>query len=59
MTKPADYENPDWTPQWKYVHDWRGYIRDDLRAAWQTFSVEQRRLLAENAQAIADEEVWD
>ena len=50
----AEYDS-DMTP----VHDWRGYISTDLRAAWDTFTKEQRRLIAENAQVIADREVWE
>lgn len=56
---PPEYVVPDWTPPTKYVHDWRRYIGDELQAAWQTFSPAQRKLLAENAQRLANNEEWD
>lgn len=60
ILNPPEYENPDWAePEVKYVHDWRAYVGDDLRAAWGSFTVFQKRVLAENAQGIADSEDWD
>lgn len=59
LLDPPEYLSPDWTPPTKYVHDWRRYISEPLEAAWQTFTPEQRLMLAENAQRIADNEEWD
>lgn len=56
---PPEYLTPDWTPPTKYVHDWRRYISEPLEIAWQSFTPEQRLMLAENAQRIADNEEWD
>lgn len=58
--KPEEYSEPDWTPpRLKYVHDWRAYIGEELRAIWPTFSEQQKLTIARNAQNLADNEVWD
>ncbi|NTA27373.1 recombinase RecA [Allorhizobium ampelinum] len=41
------------------VHDWRNYIRDELRLLWHTFTPEQRRAIALSAEWAADREEWD
>lgn len=58
LYKGRDFENPDWDAAGR-VHDWRNYISDDVRAIWHTFTLEQRRLLAEQADAFADREEWE
>lgn len=51
--------SPDWTPPHKYVHDWRRYISDEMKSAWDTFTIEQKRMIYESAAELADLEVWD
>lgn len=55
---PDDFECPDWD-RVSRVHDWKNYINDDLRKAWSSFSIEQRRIIANNADEIASRENWD
>ena len=54
----SDLMHPVWDDAGK-VHDWRNYISDELRGIWHTFTPEQRRAIANNAQDIADREEWD
>lgn len=55
---PADANSPNWDSASK-VHDWMNYINDELREAWPSFTEEQQRIIAANAQEIADQEQWD
>lgn len=53
-----DYISPDWqgaTP----IHDWRNYASDELKSTWDSYSDEQRKIIAECLQGIADGEDWD
>lgn len=54
----TDHENPEWEKAGR-VHEWKNYIHDDLRHAWHSFTPEQRKLIAQNAQEQADQEEWD
>jgi hypothetical protein len=50
------------TPQWELarkVHDWRNYVSKEIRAAWFTFTEEQRRMLFRQADEVASHEEWD
>lgn len=55
----------DWvTPEWpaagyKYVCDWRKYISKDMRDAWDTFTEDQKFMIFENAESMADAEEWE
>jgi hypothetical protein len=53
-----NYLSPDWKAAGK-VHDWRNYISDELKAIWDTFTDEQKRLIASNADDEANKEYWD
>lgn len=49
-------------PQFKRagrVHDWRNYVGPLTRALWLTFTNEQRRALAIDADEMASNEEWD
>ena len=62
MSVHPPHNAPDWEEyerQFCAVHDWRTYIKEPLRAVWDTFTDEQQRLMAENADAIATAEEWD
>lgn len=55
---PDDWEKPDWKKQDK-VHCWRNYVSEPVQATWQTFSMNQRIILAHAFQMLADRENWD
>lgn len=55
-----EWINPEWPDKkFKYIHDWRRYIGQDMRDSWDTFTEHQKRILFENAQIIADGEDWE
>lgn len=55
-----EWLSPEWpNAYFKYVHDWRRYISADMRAAWNTFTDDQKRMIFENAEAQADAEEWE
>jgi Fe-S cluster biosynthesis and repair protein YggX len=56
---PDQYLDPFHNFPSKFVHDWRAYISDELMEAWHTFTDHQKKLIAENAQSMADNEDWD
>ena len=41
------------------VHDWRNYVSENLRAIWGTFTDDQKYIIAESFDRIADREEWD
>ena len=55
---PVDYLNPEWDKKDK-VHNWRNYISNDLIKIWDTFSPEQKMVIASNADDQAGNEDWD
>jgi hypothetical protein len=55
---PEEYLHPKWNDG-GCVHNWKTYIKDDLRAIWETFTDEQKLIIAENAALFADNEEWD
>lgn len=56
---PDDAIEPQFYNKFK-VHDWKNYTTDSLESAWDTFTVEQKEIIAELLQNIADEEEeWD
>jgi hypothetical protein len=56
--KENDVINVAWDRAEK-VHDWRNYVFEPLQKIWGTFTIEQRLVIADNAQEIADQEHWD
>lgn len=56
----GEWVSPEWPNEYfRYVHDWRRYISADMRAAWDTFTDDQKRMIFENAEAQADAEEWE
>lgn len=53
-----DWEFPDFT-EINPIHDWKNYVGDELATIWNSFTVEQRKILAENFQDLADNEEWE
>jgi hypothetical protein len=56
--KILNYIDPSWYDAGK-VHDWRNYIGPDLQRIWGSFTDDQRRIIAYNADDIASNEEWD
>lgn len=56
----ADPVNPSWDmPGIKWVHDWRGYVTEDVRAIWMDLDPDHRIRIAMMLQEIANAEEWD
>ncbi len=53
----ADPEDPQWAAAGR-VHDWRNHVSEELRTIWGTFTPEQRRVLAMDAEDRAGNENW-
>lgn len=58
MIAPKDWYEPQWDVEDK-VHCWRNYVSDDLKNIWDTFDCDQKQIIAEAFQDIADAEDWD
>lgn len=41
------------------VHDWRNHVGEQTKAMWLTFTPEQRRAIAADADEAAGREAWD
>lgn len=54
----TQYLNPDWENTSR-VHDWRNYISEEMQQIWDTFSEEQKRVIYENTESMANREEWD
>jgi len=52
------YDKPDWDNA-ERIHDWRNYADEELRQIWSTFTLEQKRIIAELLEKQADREEWD
>lgn len=55
---PEDWEYPNWG-NISRVHNWRNYADDHVIGIWDSLTNEQKKILANNFQRIADEEEWD
>lgn len=51
-------ENPQWNKAGR-VHDWRNHVGERVQAIWETFTLEQKVALAEDADERASGEHWD
>ena len=54
---PTDALDPQWSLD--RVHNWHNYISDTVKGMWATFTEEQRKALAAQAEYDASEEEWD
>ena len=50
--------NPDWGNIRK-CHDWKNHISDEIADMWETFTVEQKVAIAEQAESRASNEEWE
>jgi len=55
---PSDIMHPDWVHKQK-IHDWKNHVPAEIQEIWNTFSRQQKKILATCAQEKADEEEWD
>lgn len=55
---PHDYAEPRWAEAGR-VHDWRNYVSCEIRLEWPNFTLEQRAMLARQAQESASSEEWE
>ena len=53
---PSDYQNPDWN-KYDKVHNWRNHIDEPIQEYWQSFSDDQKFLLAMAASSDASNEL--
>jgi hypothetical protein len=54
----GEYLDPDWN-EGGHVHNWRNHVGERVKSAWLTFTPEQRRLLALDADDDASNENWE
>ena len=58
-----DYNCPDWkNPDWSMggrVHNWHNYASEEMQRMWNTFTDEQKQIIALTLNEIADNEVWE
>lgn len=58
-----DYDCPDWQdPQWRQggkVHNWHNYASEEMKRMWNTFTDEQKQVVALTLNEIADNEHWE
>jgi hypothetical protein len=50
--------NVDWDTG-GHVHNWRNHVGACVKALWLTFTPEQRRAIAQDAEEDAGREEWD
>lgn len=55
---PYDWDKPDWSDR-TVIHNWHNYINESLRHIWYSFSDPQKRIIATNAQELANREEWE
>lgn len=54
----ADVDDPQWSRAGK-VHDWRNHVGPKVKVIWNTFTPEQRMILADDADERAGREEWE
>lgn len=57
-TASRQWYSPDWQNAGK-THDWRNHVSAEVRAAWDSFTTEQREALFRQAVDLADCEQWE
>lgn len=53
-----DWENPEWDSGGR-VHNWHNYASEAMQVIWQTFSAEQKQIIAATLDECASNEYWD
>lgn len=58
--QPQDFYFPDWrTSSRTKCHEWKNYISDAVMRLWNTFNLEQRLAIAQQALDQANQEDWE
>lgn len=52
-----EYLEPNWDDGGR-VHNWRNYVSPELRLIWNTFTLEQKRVLCDAFDELAGRENW-
>jgi len=55
---PKDFYNPIWDKGGR-IHNWHNHIHEEIQLIWETFTEEQRRILATCAEEDASNEEWE
>lgn len=55
---PSDYLAPQWD-KYERVHNWRNYVSDEVKEAWDSFTDQQKAMLARMCYVRASMEDWD
>ena len=56
--KQEHVDNPAWEHAGR-VHDWRNHVGEEVQKIWDTFTPEQRMVLAAHAAERASNEEWE
>lgn len=59
MNVPSDWEFPQWSLNSKVPSNWHNYTSIELRNVWETFSAEQKQIIASCLNEISENEEWD
>ena len=55
---PTNWDKPDWK-EYDRIHNWRNHINSMVKEIWDTFSDQQKKILAMVAEVDAMQEDWD
>jgi hypothetical protein len=58
MSLPTDWKTPEFT-DYGHVHEWKNHVSKQVQAMWHSFTDDQKKALARQAQSAADQEEWD
>lgn len=58
-----NYDCPDWKdPAWETggkVHNWHNYASEEMKRIWNTFTDDQKQVIALTLNEIAENEEWE
>jgi hypothetical protein len=55
---PSDWNEPKWIDAGR-IHDWRNYVSEEIQYMWSTFTEEQKKAIARQAEENALDEEWE
>lgn len=58
MIVPEDYKSPEWLVDWSQPHHWHNYVSSAVQQIWQSFTDEQKQVLAAGFAEVALNEHW-
>lgn len=60
MIVPEDYQSPEWLVDGSQPHHWHNYVSSAVQQIWQSFTDEQKQVLAAGFAGVAlNEDCWD